>query len=78
LYGTSWRNAIKALLLLDTWAGRREVKVEIIGETKTKYRLRALQDGPIPPDRYILTGQQFQAPKSAILKPLPLLITNNP
>lgn len=35
-------------LLLDGWAGRRAYPVDVIGETPKRYRVRLLEDMPLP------------------------------
>ena len=39
---------MKAKICVDSWAGRRELPCEIMGETKTKYVCRILGDGVLP------------------------------
>jgi hypothetical protein len=54
---------------VNTWAGRREYAVDVVGETKTRYRVRARQDMSLPGNRYFYEGQVFLVPKSAVSKP---------
>ncbi len=35
-------------LRLDSWAGRRSYPVEVLGETPQRYRIRLLEDMPLP------------------------------
>lgn len=51
---------------LDGWSGRNWTKVEIVGETPKRYRIRALQDMRLAAYRFLLNGQEALVPKTAI------------
>lgn len=54
-------------ILLESYAGLTKHRVEIIGETPKKYRVRALQETRLAGrGRYILTGDETLVPKHAI------------
>jgi hypothetical protein len=50
----------------DRWAGRVYYPCEIIGETKTRYRVRLLQDALLPGRRRMKAGDIVLVPKHAI------------
>lgn len=55
-------------LCLNTYAGRREVPVEIIGETRTKYKVRLTQETRLPGARIAQSGDVVLVPKRAVKK----------
>lgn len=57
---------LPATLHMDGFAGRRTYSVTVIGETRTKYRFRANEPVPIGRGRWIWTGGEWLAPKTAI------------
>ena len=54
------------VLVVDTFAGRRRIPVEVIGETRTKYRVRMGADALIPAARRVKAGDIVLVPKYAI------------
>ena len=54
-------------LCLQSWAGFRKTRVEIVGETPKRYRIRALKPTQLA-GRYrsILPGQMALVPKRAV------------
>ncbi len=53
-------------LRLDGWAGRENVPVEVVGETRTKYRVRLLRDANLPSRRQCKAGDVVAVPKYAV------------
>lgn len=54
-------------LWLDSWAGRIGYPVEVLGETKTKYRVKVLCEKiPLPKRRLAKCGEVVLVPKYAI------------
>ena len=55
-------------LVLDTWAGRRYHKVEVIGEAGKKARIRIVAAGGVtlPGRRYVPCGGVVLVPKTAV------------
>lgn len=54
-------------LMLDGWAGRREHKVEVIGETPKRYRIRAVERTKLAGRcRWLYAGETALVPKYAI------------
>jgi len=51
------------VVCLQSWAGHSEHPVEIIGETRTKYRVRALESFKLP-GRWIYKGWRGPGPKT--------------
>lgn len=52
---------------LDGWAGRREHKVEVIGETPKRYRIRAIERTKLAGRcRWLYAGETALVPKYAI------------
>lgn len=58
--------AVPATLHLDSWAGRRTYRIRITGETRENYRFEALDDIPMPRNRWLKAGEHGRAPKSAV------------
>lgn len=56
-----------AALLLDGWAGRERHKVEVIGETPKRYRVRLLADTRLPSNRQHKAGDVVLVPKYAVV-----------
>lgn len=56
-------------LVLDTWAGRRDYAVEIVGQTPRKVRVRVLTPGGVmlPGRRYVNCGGIVLVPKHAVV-----------
>jgi hypothetical protein len=55
------------LLILQGWAGRRETRVEIVGETPTRYRIRAItRTRRAGRSRWLEPGAVALVPKSAV------------
>jgi len=59
--------ATPAFLVTDDWAGINRIPCEIVGETKTRYRVRLLQDARIPPHRHVKVGEVVLVPKHAVV-----------
>jgi hypothetical protein len=57
---------LPATLILNTWAGRRTYRIRITGETREKYKFEALEDIPMPRNRWLKAGQAGRAPKTAV------------
>lgn len=57
---------IPALLALDTWAGRRQYRIRVVGETREKFRFEALEAIPMPGRRRLSPGMRGSAPKEAV------------
>jgi len=57
-----------ATLVLNTYAGRREHSVEIVGETPKKYRVRFTDNFPLPGRRWAEAGSVTLVPKSAVTR----------
>lgn len=57
-----------AVLVLDTWAGRRHHAVEVVGETPKKVRVRILTSGGVmlPGRRYVPCGETVLVPTHAV------------
>jgi len=53
------------VVCVETWAGRREYPVEIVGETPRRYRIRA-QGEMLLPRRRLCAGDVALVPKSAV------------
>lgn len=54
-------------LQLDGWAGRRDHKVEVVGETPHKYRIRAIERTKLAGrQRWINPGETALVPKYAV------------
>lgn len=60
---------MQASLLLDSWAGRREVPIEVLGETPKRYRVRLLSDAMLPRRGHIQAGEIVLVPKHAVSFP---------
>jgi len=54
------------VLCLDSWAGRVEVPVTIIGETPKRYRVILGRDCRLPSRRWGKAGETVLVPKYAI------------
>ena len=59
-------NWTSAHLLLDSWAGRRQIPVQVVGETPTRYRVRLEADALLPGGRHCKAGAVVLAPKHAV------------
>jgi len=57
---------IPALLDLDTWSGRRQYRIRVVGETREKFRFEALEAIPIPGRRRLSPGMRGSAPKESV------------
>lgn len=56
-----------ALLILHGWGGRLDQKVEIVGETPRRYRIRAITRTRLAGKyRYIEPGQTALVPRGAV------------
>lgn len=51
---------------INTWAGLRTYPVEIVGETKTRYRVKATYSMRLPGNRLIPRDGVCLVPKSAV------------
>jgi hypothetical protein len=58
---------IPAYAVTDGWAGIIRLPCVIVGETKTKYRVRFEADGKIPPHRRVKAGYMVLVPKHAVV-----------
>ncbi len=56
----------RAFVCVDGWAGRGQIPVLVVGETPTKYLVKALQNGTKLPRRILQTGEQTTVPKYAV------------
>lgn len=54
------------VLVINSWAGRREIPIEILGETRTKFRVKLLADALIPVRRHRVAGDVLLVPKHAV------------
>lgn len=54
------------MLRLDGWAGRIDVPVEVVGETRTKYRITLLVSAMLPGRRLVERGETVLVPKHAV------------
>lgn len=59
---------MRASVAINSWAGRRTYAVEIVGETKTRYRVRAITDMNLP-GRFVPNGAVVLVPKYAVCHP---------
>ncbi|RPJ40084.1 MAG: hypothetical protein EHM35_00310 [Planctomycetaceae bacterium] len=57
-----------AVLLLDGWAGRSRIPVEVVGETPKRYRVKLLADARLPGGRQFQAGAVVLVPKHAIAR----------
>lgn len=55
----------KGILIINGWAGRREIPVLIVGETPKRYRIQAIQPIKLV-GRYIESGETNLVPQNAI------------
>lgn len=53
-------------LALRTWGGLRYYAVTVVGETKTRWRVRMEQDAILPGKRAVWTGECVLVPKFAV------------
>lgn len=53
-------------LMLDTWAGRQLIPVDIVGETRKRYRVRLRENVLLPNKRSTDRGKVVLVPKTAI------------
>lgn len=51
---------------LDAWASPQQQAVEVIGETKTRYRIRAIKKTRLGGCRYLQAGDAVLVPMSAV------------
>jgi hypothetical protein len=52
---------------IDSWAGRRYYKIEIVGETRTKLRVRLQTDKPVVIGRrWVSPGQVLSVHKDSV------------
>jgi hypothetical protein len=54
-----------ACVCLDGWAGRREITVQVVGETPTRYRIKAVVPTKLP-RRVLEKGEEMLVPKHAV------------
>lgn len=57
---------MSAYVAIDSWAGRRLVEVEIVGETPQRYRVRLVEDSMLPSGRKH-KGDVVLVPKTAVV-----------
>lgn len=59
----------RAILKIDSWAGRRQYAIEIVGETRTRYRVRVLEQPGImlPGRRWKAYGETALVPRHAVV-----------
>lgn len=57
---------IPATLHLNSWAGRRTYRIRVTGETRENFRFEALENIPMPRNRWLKAGEHGRAPKSAV------------
>lgn len=57
---------MKAALLIDGWAGRREYPVEVLAETPKRFRVRLLSDALLPSRGLTQAGEIVLVPKHAV------------
>lgn len=55
-----------AYLVLDSWAGRERIPVEVVGETPKRYRVRLLADALLPSRRHVKAGETVLVPRYAV------------
>ena len=55
-----------AVLVLDSWAGRERIPVEVVGETRTRYRVRLMQNCRLPGRKWHDAGEVILVPKYAV------------
>lgn len=55
-----------AYLVLDSWAGRERIPVEIVGETPKRYRIKLLADALLPSRRHCKAGDIVLVPHFAV------------
>lgn len=54
------------VVAVETWAGTRTHPVEIVGETKLRYRVKALANLMLPGKRFVAEGEIVLVPKYAV------------
>ncbi len=54
------------VLVLDSWAGRQQIPVEIVESTTKKYRVRLIADTLLPGGRHRKAGDMVLVPKYAV------------
>lgn len=54
------------VVAIETWAGRRTHPVQIVGDTKTRYRIKALASMMLPGKRFVREGEIVLVPKHAV------------
>mgnify|MGYP000893478069 CR=1 FL=1 len=54
-----------ACVCLDSWAGRQEITVQVVGETAKRYRIRAVVPTKLP-RRVLEKGEETLVPKRAV------------
>ena len=59
---------IPTVVVTDDWAGINRIPCRIVGETKTRYRVKFEQDVKIPPQRHVKAGEVVLVPKHAVRK----------
>jgi hypothetical protein len=57
---------MEAKLCINGYAGRREIPVLVVGETRTKYRVQLTQETHLPGARVGQAGDVVLVPKYAI------------
>ena len=55
-----------ALLCLDGWAGRVNIRVAVIGETAKRYRVRLEEAAHLPSRRFAAAGDVVMVPRYAV------------
>ena len=53
-------------IAVDGWQGRSYYACEIVGETRTRYRVRLLRDAVLPARRQARAGDILAVPKYAV------------
>lgn len=67
----SLQQVVRRVVAINTWAGRRTYEVEVVGETKKRYRVKALQYMMLPGRRFVSEGQVVLVPKTAVGEGVP-------
>lgn len=63
----SLQGVVRRVVAINSWAGRRTYAVEVVGETKTRYRVKAIHFMILPGRRCVAAGQVVLVPKHAVL-----------
>lgn len=54
-------------LRIDGWAGRRHIRVTVVGRTRTKYRIRLEESALLPGGRQMEAGAVTLVPQYAVV-----------